>query len=66
MFQSYFEDNPRDLQLLRHDKTLHTVRQQPELRHVPDYLGKLCTIDQVFSLIENMDFSNKNDFLLKI
>ena len=37
--QSYFEDNPRDLQLLRHDKSLHTARIQPHLQHVPDYLG---------------------------
>ena len=39
--QSYFEDNPRDLQLLRHDKSLHTVTRQAHLQNVPDYLGKL-------------------------
>ena len=38
-FQTYFEDNPRDLQLLRHDKALHTVKVQSHLRNVPDYLG---------------------------
>ena len=38
--QSYFEDNPRDLQLLRHDKSLHTVTRQAHLQNVPDYLGK--------------------------
>ena len=37
--QSYFEDNPRDLQLLRHDKSLHTVTRQAHLQNVPDYLG---------------------------
>ena len=36
--KTYFTDNPRDLQVLRHDKTLHTVRVQPHLKHVPDYL----------------------------
>lgn len=36
--KTYFVDNPRDLQVLRHDKTLHTVRVQPHLKHVPDYL----------------------------
>ncbi|XP_064602237.1 probable ATP-dependent RNA helicase DDX56 [Liolophura sinensis] len=36
--KSYFEDNPRDLQLLRHDKSLHTVKNQPQLKNVPDYL----------------------------
>ena len=29
--KSYFEDNPRDKQLLRHDKALHTVKQQQHL-----------------------------------
>ncbi|XP_013419263.1 probable ATP-dependent RNA helicase DDX56 isoform X1 [Lingula anatina] len=36
--KSYFEDNPRDLQLLRHDKSLHTVKTQQHLKNVPDYL----------------------------
>ncbi|XP_023245882.1 probable ATP-dependent RNA helicase DDX56 isoform X2 [Copidosoma floridanum] len=36
--KSYFEDNPRDLQSLRQDKALHTVRLQPHLKDVPDYL----------------------------
>lgn len=26
------------MQALRHDKTLRTVKQQPHLRHVPDYI----------------------------
>ncbi|NWI41430.1 DDX56 helicase, partial [Picathartes gymnocephalus] len=34
----YFEDNPRDLQALRHDRPLHPARVQPHLGHVPDYL----------------------------
>jgi len=36
--KSYFEDNPRDLQLLRHDKTLHTAKVQPHMKNVPDYI----------------------------
>ena len=36
--QSHFADNPRDAQILRHDKALHTVRQQAHLRNVPDYI----------------------------
>ncbi|XP_053501094.1 probable ATP-dependent RNA helicase DDX56 [Ictalurus furcatus] len=36
--QMYFEDNPRDLQLLRHDKDLHPAIIKPHLRNVPDYL----------------------------
>ncbi|KAL1122839.1 hypothetical protein AAG570_003165 [Ranatra chinensis] len=36
--KGYFEDNPRDMKTLRHDKALHTVRVQPHLANVPDYL----------------------------
>ena len=37
--QTYFEDNPRDLHVLRHDKPLHPAVIKPHLRHVPEYLG---------------------------
>lgn len=36
--KSYFEDNPRDLQSLRQDKALHTVKLQSHLKDVPDYI----------------------------
>lgn len=36
--QAHFEDNPRDLAFLRHDKPLHPARVQPHLKHVPAYL----------------------------
>merc|ERR1712014_97873 len=36
--KAYFEDNPRDKQLLRHDKALHTVKQQEHLKNVPEYI----------------------------
>ncbi|CAH1176790.1 unnamed protein product [Phaedon cochleariae] len=36
--KSYFEDNPTDLQVLRHDKALHTVRIQRHLADVPEYI----------------------------
>ncbi|XP_049909634.1 probable ATP-dependent RNA helicase DDX56 [Epinephelus moara] len=36
--KTYFEDNPRDLQLLRHDKDLHPAVVKPHLRNVPEYL----------------------------
>lgn len=38
--KTYFEDNPRDLQLLRHDLPLHPAVVKPHLGHVPDYLGE--------------------------
>ncbi|KAF8786957.1 probable ATP-dependent RNA helicase DDX56 [Argiope bruennichi] len=34
----YFEDNPRDLQILRHDKSLHTVKLHSHLHDVPEYI----------------------------
>ncbi|KOC59472.1 putative ATP-dependent RNA helicase DDX56 [Habropoda laboriosa] len=36
--KSYFNDNPRDLQSLRQDKALHTVKLQPHLKDVPEYI----------------------------
>jgi len=36
--KAYFDDNPRDLQLLRHDRALHTIKVQPHLRDVPEYI----------------------------
>uniref|UniRef100_UPI00398F0376 probable ATP-dependent RNA helicase DDX56 isoform X1 n=1 Tax=Pristiophorus japonicus TaxID=55135 RepID=UPI00398F0376 len=36
--KTYFEDNPRDFQLLRHDKALHPAIVKPHLKNVPDYL----------------------------
>ncbi|XP_057674705.1 probable ATP-dependent RNA helicase DDX56 [Corythoichthys intestinalis] len=36
--KTYFEDNPRDLQLLRHDQDLHPAVIKPHLKNVPDYL----------------------------
>ncbi|EFQ30608.1 DEAD/DEAH box helicase [Colletotrichum graminicola] len=34
----YFEENPTELQHLRHDGELRTARQQPHLKHIPEYL----------------------------
>ncbi|KAJ7210448.1 ATP-dependent RNA helicase dbp9 [Mycena pura] len=36
--KAHFEDNPLDLQYLRHDKPLHPTRVQPHMKHVPKYL----------------------------
>ncbi|KAG8903181.1 ATP-dependent DNA/RNA helicase [Tulasnella sp. 403] len=36
--KAHFEDNPLDLEYLRHDRPLNPMRIQPELRHVPNYL----------------------------
>uniref|UniRef100_A0A8D3AI10 Probable ATP-dependent RNA helicase DDX56 n=1 Tax=Scophthalmus maximus TaxID=52904 RepID=A0A8D3AI10_SCOMX len=34
--KTYFEDNPRDLQLLRHDKDLHPAVVKPHLKNIPE------------------------------
>lgn len=34
----YFEENPSELNHVRHDGELRTARSQPHLKHVPDYL----------------------------
>ncbi|XP_072005153.1 probable ATP-dependent RNA helicase DDX56 [Engystomops pustulosus] len=36
--KTYFDDNPRDLVLLRHDKPLHPAIVKPHLKNVPEYL----------------------------
>lgn len=36
--RSYFQDNPKDLQALRQDKALHTLKLQPHLKNVPEYI----------------------------
>jgi ATP-dependent RNA helicase DDX56/DBP9 len=34
----HFEDNPTELEGLKHNGELHAVRRQAHLKHVPDYL----------------------------
>ncbi|CAG8491092.1 4074_t:CDS:10 [Ambispora gerdemannii] len=36
--KSHFEDNPKDLNFLRHDKPLHSTRVQTHLKDIPTYL----------------------------
>ncbi|XP_064477788.1 probable ATP-dependent RNA helicase DDX56 [Ornithodoros turicata] len=36
--KSYFEENPREHKLLRHDKALHVIKHQPHLKNVPEYI----------------------------
>jgi ATP-dependent RNA helicase DDX56/DBP9 len=36
--KSYFEENPREAQILRHDKTLNATRLDEHLRNVPEYI----------------------------
>lgn len=36
--KSFFENHPRDLQVLRHDKQLGTIKKQQHLADVPEYI----------------------------
>jgi len=36
--KAHFEDKPKDLEFLRHDKTLHPTKVQAHMKHVPEYL----------------------------
>ena len=36
--QTYFEDNPRDLEVLRHDRHLQPKQIEPSMRYIPPYL----------------------------
>lgn len=36
--KSYFEENPKDLKVLRHDKILVPTDQKPHMKNIPDYL----------------------------
>lgn len=36
--KSYFEENPKDHKVLKHDKALHTVKHKSHLKDVPEYI----------------------------
>ncbi len=36
--QAHLSDHAKDAQVLRHDKALHTIKHQPQLKLVPDYI----------------------------
>ncbi|RDB23582.1 ATP-dependent RNA helicase dbp9 [Hypsizygus marmoreus] len=44
--KAHFEDNPLDLEFLRHDKPLHPTRVQSHMKHVPKYmLPRIAPVD---------------------
>ncbi|KAJ1841126.1 ATP-dependent DNA/RNA helicase, partial [Coemansia sp. RSA 2703] len=36
--KAHFEDRPKDLQFLRHDKALNPSKVMPHMKHIPEYL----------------------------
>ncbi|WFD00361.1 RNA helicase [Malassezia yamatoensis] len=36
--KAHFEENPKDLEYLRHDRAIHPARVQQHMRHIPSYL----------------------------
>lgn len=51
--KKYFQDNPEELEQLRHDRELHSVRVQSHLKHIPDYLLPEAGRN---SLVKNLGF----------
>lgn len=60
--KSYFDDNPRDLNSLRHDKALHTVKVQSHLADVPEYIvpDALKRLAGISSNRKRRSYYNKN------
>ncbi|KAI6149359.1 P-loop containing nucleoside triphosphate hydrolase protein [Pisolithus tinctorius] len=52
--KAHFEDNPLDLEYLRHDKPLHPMRIQSHMKHVPKYL-----LPRVAPIAETEDDTSK-------
>ncbi|TFK74960.1 DEAD-domain-containing protein [Pluteus cervinus] len=51
--KAHFEDNPLDLEYLRHDKPLHPTRVQPHMKHVPKYLlPRIAPVDTGISGVQ--------------
>jgi len=36
--KTYFEENPKELRILKHDKVLAPQEQQPHMKNIPEYL----------------------------
>jgi len=36
--KTYFEENPKELRILKHDKALAPTEQQPHMKNIPEYL----------------------------
>ncbi|KAE8226056.1 hypothetical protein CF319_g1294 [Tilletia indica] len=63
--KAYFEDNPRDLAYLRHDKALHPTRVQPHLKHIPSYLMPKLARDGSSSAVGAGSGSNRKEGVLR-
>ena len=49
--KTYFEDNPRDLQVIRHNKQLGVKQLPASLKNVPDYAGLWLYIYAIFRYV---------------
>ncbi|GAA5948964.1 hypothetical protein JCM3765_003970 [Sporobolomyces pararoseus] len=60
--KAHFEDNPKDLAFLRHDKPLHPSRVQPHLKHVPGYLmPRIAAVGSSDAAVANNVESNSRE-----
>lgn len=59
--QSHFEDRPKDLEFLRHDRTALPKLAAEHLKFVPDYLmPKLASVTPEGTLINQSEFKNRS------
>jgi len=58
--KAYFEDNPQDLQAIRHDKSLRTIKIQPQLKNIPDYIIPSTLRDSTSGVAVKKTKSTKN------
>merc|ERR1739838_237417 len=56
--RTFFQDNPRDPQLIRHDKATHALSAQPHLKNVPEYIVP-DNLRKVSKIVKKKKF-NKN------
>ena len=59
--RAHFEDNPKDLNILQHDKAVGSARVQPHLAHIPTYLVPTALqATPVIKKRKNMSSGNTN------
>lgn len=57
--RTFFQDNPRELQLIRHDKATHALSAQPHLKNVPEYIVP-DNLRKVSKIVKKKNKFNKN------
>lgn len=59
--KSYFEENPREEQILRHDKELNVTKLDDHLKNVPDYIIPLSLRGMQIKNLNQNSKKNRNN-----